>query len=129
MPSTTTRSTPSTADFFGMAYSPYHPSCQVCLAPEEIDFDFDILSRYTSRIRTYGFDCKDAMRHIFELSASKNVELFLGLWIENDEQWEGELQTMLELIREVKGAKIYAISVGNEAILVQKQTAEQVVQK
>ncbi|KAJ3065176.1 hypothetical protein HK102_008006 [Quaeritorhiza haematococci] len=119
------------ANFFGMAYSPYYPTYQGCLPASEIDKDFDIITRYTNRIRTYGFDCPDSMRRIFELSRDRNVELFLGIWIEKnlEHEWEASLQTMLTLLKEVPGAKIYAISVGNEALLFGKTTAESVVQK
>ncbi|KAJ3080860.1 hypothetical protein HK102_002757 [Quaeritorhiza haematococci] len=119
------------ANLFGIAYSPYQPTSQTCLPASEIDKDFNNITLYTKRIRTYGFDCPDSMRRIFELSRDRNVELFLGIWIEKgkDTEWEASLQTMLRLLKEVPGAKVYAISVGNEALLFGKTTADDIVAK
>lgn len=105
--------------FYGVDYAPrnvIYPACGCTL--HDVTLDMALLSQVTSRVRTYGTQCKQA-RYILESIKilNLNMKLSLGIWIgANEEINKSEFNEMKDLLQKFPRKYFDSIYIGNEVL-------------
>ncbi|ODQ77040.1 glycoside hydrolase family 17 protein [Babjeviella inositovora NRRL Y-12698] len=105
--------------FYGIDYAPrgvMAPTCGATL--REVMLDLAVLSRLTTRIRTYGMQCNQAsliFQAIGELNL--NMTLAMGIWIgENDRINTQQMNTMRNMLQIYPRRYFESLYIGNEVL-------------
>jgi exo-beta-1,3-glucanase (GH17 family)/cellulose synthase/poly-beta-1,6-N-acetylglucosamine synthase-like glycosyltransferase len=111
----------------GLAYSPSHtfttPQVHKIVSPERIDEDMAAIAQVTNRVRTYTV--ADGMEKVPEIARRYGLTVSLGIWIGNDlDKNEKEIETGIKVAL-ANRRTIDRVFVGNEAILRDDVTANQ----
>jgi len=113
----------------GMSFSPIRqgndPSKGIYPTSEEIDADIALLQGKVKAIRTYGVS--GSLSEIPALAKKYNMKVTLGAWLTSDlVANEEELKKVVE-IAQANPTTVNRVMVGNEAILTNELTAEEIV--
>jgi exo-beta-1,3-glucanase (GH17 family) len=85
------------------------------IAPEEIDEDLALLSRYTGCVRTYS--TAEGVDHVVPAARGRGLKVLLGLWLSNKpEKNREQIATGIALAKAYPDV-IAAVIVGNEVLL------------
>ncbi|KAG7859620.1 hypothetical protein KL939_002520 [Ogataea angusta] len=116
--------------FYGLSYAPrgvIEPMCQV--TEREVLLDVALLSRVTTRVRTYGTQCRQAeliLKAFQELDL--NMTIALGVWIGEDDHsnWK-QMNEMKWLLSNFPKRYFNSIIIGNEVLFREDKTVRELV--
>ncbi|KAH3666147.1 hypothetical protein OGAPHI_004336 [Ogataea philodendri] len=116
--------------FYGLSYAPrgvIEPMCQA--TQRDVLLDIALLSRVTTRVRTYGTQCRQAeliLNAFKELNV--NMSLALGVWIGSDDHtnWK-QLNEMKWLLTNFPRRYFNSIIIGNEVMFRQEKTVRELM--
>lgn len=112
----------------GVAYTPYR-TYGACPSEEEVKEDLSHILKYTKRIRIYSMECDNVNRVLLNYATDSDVSLLLGVWLDNKDQDEQEIDNLMSALKEFPNAKLDGISVGNEVLYRQTMSSGQVAQR
>ena len=99
---------------FGKDDSPFMMDKGLIISEELIRNDLQLLSKYTSCIRTYS---TVGLEMIPKIARENNLTMLMGAWVNGDEKpTRKEIDTLIKLTNENKDI-VKAVIVGNEALL------------
>lgn len=105
----------------GITYSPYR-QMGACPSPEQVDEDIRLIWSLTTRVRLYSTECRVVMEKLL----TSGLQVLIGAWIDNAANDQKEVDDLVGLLREFPEANIYGIAIGNEPLLRQTMTPDQV---
>jgi exo-beta-1,3-glucanase (GH17 family) len=104
--------------FAGVSYAPSHANADTAEAyasEDRIRSDLQILSKVTSRVRTYSIE--NGMSHVPAIAASLGMKVSIGIWLGPDQAAnQKQVEAAIRLIQADHGA-IDRVFVGNETLL------------
>ncbi|KAG7877461.1 hypothetical protein KL938_004217 [Ogataea parapolymorpha] len=116
--------------FYGLSYAPrgvIEPMCQV--TERDVLLDVALLSRVTTRVRTYGTQCRQAeliLKAFQELDL--NMTIALGVWIGEDDHsnWK-QMNEMKWLLSNFPKRYFNSIIIGNEVLFREDKTVRELI--
>lgn len=120
---------PAVGELNGVSFSPYRgdedPTKGRHPTRKEIDEDLATVADVVSSVRTYSVT--DGMEQIPELARKQDLDVLMGAWIGSDLQRNAiEMKTAIKLAR--KYSNVEGVLVGNEAVLREEVTPQQLAQ-
>jgi hypothetical protein len=125
---------------YGLSYSPFglgdNRVCppfddigQICLLEDQVKADMRTISSVTNRIKLYSILCYSGTVAILDYAMTHNMTVNLGVWVQSDDAANTlELTRFEQLYKNfARSGVITDITVGNEAVLVQKASVAQLV--
>ncbi|ODV97246.1 hypothetical protein PACTADRAFT_74789 [Pachysolen tannophilus NRRL Y-2460] len=116
--------------FYGIDYAPRGVIAPICGASlHEIMLDLAVLSRVTTRIRTYGMQC-DQPNFVLDalLELGLNMTLSMGVWIGADENLNSaQLSVMEDVLRSYPRRLFDSVMIGNEVLFRQEKSSNDLV--
>lgn len=113
----------------GVAYSPY-PSYGYCPGSvSTVENELELALQHSYRIRIYSTECPIVMRTMLRYASEGKIEVLLGVWIDNRENDQKEIDDLILYLSEYPHARISGIVVGNEPLLRNTLSPQDVVSR
>lgn len=107
-----------------LSYTPYKGFEKILKSDEEVEADMETISQIAKKARTYAM--ADAQK-VLAVIKDKKLKVDVGLWLSTDKGAnEAELEALFEVIK-LYGPKISSIIVGNEVLLRDDMTPEELI--
>ncbi|CAK7893916.1 hypothetical protein CAAN1_02S08416 [[Candida] anglica] len=110
--------------FYGVAYSPRGALIPCNTSPREIMLDIAVLSKVTTRVKTYAMQCQQneyILRAIQNLNL--NMTLSMGVWIGNNEEVNRQQMNAFKSILKLFPRKMFeSVYIGNEVLFRNEQS-------
>jgi exo-beta-1,3-glucanase (GH17 family) len=108
---------------------PFDNVGQICLLDDQVKADMRTISSITTRVKLYSILCYSATRVVLDYAQAHGMKVNLGVWVQKDDSANRRELARFERLYPLYAASgiISDVTVGNEAVLVQKAGVDQLL--